>query len=75
MGCQGLFITFGTLFEAQHTFKGRRVDLAAQQGALGKCHHDINKLVLLHFLVPTLDTHLEVFLDSDWGNLGVPKTL
>jgi len=71
MGCQGLFIALGMLFEARCTFKVCWVDPAAQQGVLGWCHHEISKFVLLHFLVPNLDVHLEVFPDSDWGDLGI----
>ena len=47
----------------------------AQQGASGWCHRDIGKFVLLHFLVPTSDSHLEVFPNFDWGNLGVLRKL
>ena len=65
LGCEGLFIALGMLFEKRHTLWGRRLGPAASQGAPGYCHNDIDKFVLLHFLVPTLDEHLEVFLDSD----------
>ena len=37
-----------------------------QPGALAWCHCDIGKFVILHFLVPTLGAHLEVFLYSNW---------
>ena len=39
------------------------------------CHRDIGKFVLLHFLIPTSNMQLEVFSNSNWGDIGVPGIL
>ena len=61
----------GAIYSTWHTFLG----MTHLQGAPGWCHRDISKFVLLNFLVSTSDAHLEVFSDSDWGDLGVPGCL
>ena len=57
----------GAIYSTWHTFLG----MMHLQGAPGWCHCDISKFVLLHFLVLTSDTHLEVFSNSDWEDPSV----
>ena len=71
LGCQGLFIALGMLPEAWRPFKGHWVGSKAIQGPSGRARLMSAISSLCTFRVLTSEAHLEIFLDSDLGDLGV----
>ena len=63
------------LLEARCPFKGRRVRSKAIQRPPGRARLTLAISSSCTFQVLTSEAYLEVFLNLDWGDLGVPRNL